>query len=109
VNADTLIDGTPVRIPRQRTVHDGFPDMRSGRPSRPSGLARHHARRSAVATVQIPADMLDTRVLAVTAAGYVIADSVFGGPLSFVTGWAGIAFFGGLLALASLAEALLLG
>jgi hypothetical protein len=92
------------RIPQQRPLRGDWPDLKSGRPSRPSRLIRHRGpRRRRVH------GLLDTRVIAVTTAAYVMTDAVFGGPLSWLTGWAGIAVFGGLLALASLAESLLLG
>lgn len=92
------------RIPQQRPLRGEWPDLKSGRPSRPSRLIRHRGpRRRRVH------GLLDVRVLAVATAGYVIADSVFGGPLRFLAGWVGIAFFGGALALASLAEGLLPG
>jgi hypothetical protein len=92
------------RIPQQRPSRGDWPDLKSGRPSRPSRLIRHRGpRRRRVH------GLLDTRVLAVATTGYVIADAAYGGPLNWLTGWAGIAFFGGLLVLASLAEALLHG
>lgn len=89
------------RIPQQRPARGEWPDLKSGRPSRPSRLIRHRGPRRRIH------GLLDTRSLAVATAGYVIADGVYGGPLSFLAGWASIAFFGGALAIASLAEALL--